>query len=336
MTQVHGDLGKKSGLNEYLRGPFERIARLKKEPDLYVTRLGGSHSVYLIKDSRSHKQFILKSFKTPGLSSSIADKRMNKEYGRLKKFESLGIDQSWFKVVKPLGRSDSGQFFVEKYVSGESLGNSIRMAFEKHDHNALYDKLSIFAGYLALLHKKTRRSSHVRMAYLRKELRSHARQSYAAGSMGHSDFGNAMRLIDRACSYSFIRDARRCLVHGDANPSNFILEDGCMHVIDVERSGYRDPVYDLGTMAGELFHYALSYAGNPYRADPFIGHMYWVYSGNFTDQYAKFLSITERNPLYMANSLLRISRNPGLSDAHRKRLAECAMGCLKSLKDFNH
>lgn len=335
MTHLRGDIGNEKWLCDYLRGPFEQIAHLKKEPDLYVTRLGGSHTVYLIRDRRSHKRFILKSFRTPGLSSSIADRRMNKEYGRLRKFESLGIDESWFKVVKPLGKNESGQFFVEKYVGGEPLGMSARRTFETNDDKALYDTLTLFAGYLALVHKKTRRSSHVRTAYVRKEIGEHARESHAAGAMGRRDFENAMRLIDRTCSYAFIRDAHRCLVHGDANPSNFLFEGGCMYVIDVERSGYKDPVYDLGMMAGELFHYAMLHAGNPYRADPFIGHMYWVYSGNFTDQYAKFLALTKRNPLYMANSLFRISRNARLTDAHKKKLADCAMGCLKSLKEFN-
>lgn len=332
MTQVHGDSG---NLYSYLKGPFRQLAHLKKTPDLYVTRLSGSHLVYLIHDNRSHKRFILKSFHAPGLPSSIADQRMNKEYGRLKKFESLGFDESWFKVVKPLGKNESGQFFVEKYVSGESLGSTIRKAFEKNDRAALYDQLTIFAGYLALVHKKTRRSSHVRMAYVRKELHEHLGQSCAAGALGPRELEKTKLLADRACCYSFIRDAHRCLVHGDANPSNFLFEDSRMHVIDVERSGYKDPVYDLGMMAGELFHYAMQYAGNPYKADPFIGHMYWVYAGNFTDQYAKFLAITKRNPLYMANSLLRISRNSGLTDAHRKRLAYYASECLKSLKEFN-
>ena len=336
MTQVHGDIGKESRLYEYLKGPFERIVRIKKAHDLYVTKLGGSHMVYLIRDNRGHKRFVLKSFQAPGLSSSIADRRMNKEYGRLKKFESLGIDESWFKVVKPLGKSDSGQFFVEKYVSGESLGTIIRKSFQKNDDKELYDKISLFAGYLALVHKKTRRSSHVRMAHVRQELHEHAEQSYSAGAMCRQGLEKTKLLINHACSYSFIRDAHRCLVHGDANPSNFLFEAGRMNVIDVERSGYKDPVYDLGTMAGELFHYAMLYAGNPYKADPFIGHMYWVYSGNFTDQYAKFLTITKRNPLYMANSLLRISRNTGLTEAHRKRLAYHASECLKSLKEFNH
>lgn len=332
MTQVHGDAG---NLYHYLKGPFQRMVRLKKSPELCVTRLSGSHMVYLIHDCRSHERFILKSFHKSGLPSSIADQRMNKEYRRLKKFESLGIDESWFKVVKPLGKSESGQFFVEKYVGGEPLGTSIRKALEKNDDKALYDHLTLFAGYLALVHKKTRRSSHVRMAYVRKELYEHAEQSYASDAMGSRELRKVKLLVDRACTYSFIRDTHRCLVHGDANPSNFLFEDGRMHVIDVERSGYKDPVYDLGMMAGELFHYALQYADNPYKADPFIGHMYWVYAGNFTDQYAKFLSLTKRNPLYMANSLLRISRNSGLAVAHRKRLAHYAIECLKNLKGFN-
>jgi hypothetical protein len=88
-------------------------------------------------------------------------------------------------------------------------------------------------------------------------------------------------------------------------------------------------------MAGELCHYAMLYTGNPYLADPFIGHMYWVYAGNFSDQYAKFIQVTRRNPLYMANSLLRISRNGSLDVEYRRRLAYHAVECLKSLKKFN-
>jgi aminoglycoside phosphotransferase (APT) family kinase protein len=320
------------GIGTHLEGEFERIAQVRSS-GLHVTRLGGSHKVFLIQDSRSHKRYILKSFYRPGLPSSIADRRMNKEYVRLKKFESLGIDERWFDVVKPLGRSGQGHFFVERYVSGESLGAVIRNSFESGDHRGLYDRLTLFAGFLALVHKKTRRSSLMRTAYVRKELHKHAEQSCAAGAIGGRELEKTRQLADRACSYPFIRDVHRCLVHGDANPSNFLFDAGCMYVIDVERSGYKDPVYDLGMMAGELLHYAMQYAGNPYEADPFIGHMYWVYSGNFSDQYTKFLALTKRNPLYMANSLFRISRNPGLAEMERRRLAYHALQCLKSLKE---
>lgn len=335
MTQVHGDIDRGSRLYAYLKGPFKRIARLKRASVIYTKRLRGSHQVYLIRDPRSHRKFILKSFHSPGLPSSVSDRRMNKEYRRLKMFHRLGIDESWFDVVRPLGKSDSGQFFVEEYVHGQALGEFMKKAFVDGDDKALYDKLAMFSGYMALLHKKTRRSSRVRMAYVRKELHEHLEQSHMAGSMDRPQLQKARPLVDHACAYPMIRDVRRCLVHGDANPSNFLFNDGRMYVIDVERSGYRDPVYDMGMMAGELFHYAMLYTGNPYRADPFIGHMYWVYAGNFSDQYAKFLQITRRNPLYMANSLLRISRNSSLAVEYRRRLAYHAVECLKSLKKFN-
>jgi aminoglycoside phosphotransferase (APT) family kinase protein len=335
MTQVHGDIERGSRLYAYLKGPFERIARLKRASDLYAKRLGGSHQVYLIRDQRSHRKFILKSFYSPGLPPSVSDRRMNKEYRRLKRFHSLGIDESWFEVVQPLGKSDSGRFFVEEYVRGQTLGEFMKKAFADGDDKALYDQLTMFSGYLALLHKKTRRSSRVRTAYVRKELYEHAEQSHMAGATDLPQLQKVMLLIDRACTYPMIRDVHRCLVHGDANPSNFLFHDGHMYVIDVERSGYRDPVYDTGMMAGELCHYAMLYTGNPYLADPFIGHMYWVYAGNFSDQYAKFIQVTRRNPLYMANSLLRISRNGSLDVEYRRRLAYHAVECLKSLKKFN-
>jgi len=60
--------------------------------------------------------------------------------------------------------------------------------------------------------------------------------------------------------------------------------------------------------------------------------MYWVYAGNFRDQHGTFIRLTKRNPLYMANSLLRIARHPFFSPGYRRRLAHHARECLKSLE----
>ena len=84
-------------------------------------------------------------------------------------------------------------------------------------------------------------------------------------------------------------------------------------------------------MAGELFNEALISTGNPYRADPYIGYMYRSYASHFNDPDTAFAGAVARNPLYMANSLFRMSRNYYYSSDHRKKLAFYAMKCLRSL-----
>ncbi len=334
MTKAAG-ISKRSKLYRYLENPgLRKATHLGRRPRLQVIRLGGSHDVYLVKDARRRKKMIIKSFESRGIPGHKSRKHMHKEYRRLKQADRLINHRSWVHVVRPLYKSDRGDFFAEQYVSGTPLGHYMRDALSgRRSSGRLYEKLTMLAGFFGLLHKKTRRHSRIKPSGIRDELKKHARQACLGGALTRDELKGMESLIDEACSLRFIRDARRSLVHGDANPSNFLYSGGRLYVIDMERAGYRDPAYDLGMMAGELFHYAMKYGGNPYKADPFIGHLYWTYAGNFKDQLGTFIRLTKRNPLYMANSLLRIARHPFFSLKYKRRLAYHAMECLKSLCD---
>jgi thiamine kinase-like enzyme len=335
MTPVRG-IKKRPRLYDCLkeRG-LRKAVRLGRHPRLRVTRLGGSHAVYLVNDEKSHKKFILKSFESRGIPDTRSLKYMHREYGRLKQADRLINHTGWVRVVRPLYRSDRGDYFAEQYVSGTPLGHYIKEAMARGNDGPLYEKLTMLAGFFGLLHKKTRRTSRVKPSNIRDELKKHARQASRGGAFTQKELKAMERLIDEACSLGLVRRARKSLVHGDANPSNFLYDDKRLYVIDMERAEYRDPVYDLGMMAGELFHYAMRYGGDPYRADRFIGHFYWLYAGNFKDQLGTFIRLTKRNPLYMANSLLRIARHPHFSLKYKRRLAYHAVECLKSLKRFS-
>jgi thiamine kinase-like enzyme len=335
MTTVTG-IKKRSRLYHYLkeRGLW-KAAHLGRHPELHVARLGGSHFVYRVKDVKSHKKFILKSFGGRGVPSPRSLKHMHKEYRRLKQADRLVGHRDWVHVARPLCKSDAGEFFAERYVSGTPLSHYMKEAMMHRSSGALYEKLTMLAGFFALLHKKTRRKSWIMPSGIRDELEKHARQASLGGAFTHDELKEMESLIDTACSYGFIDKVKKAMVHGDANPSNFLYSRGRLYVIDMERAGYRDPVYDLGMMAGELFHYAMRYGGDPYKADQFIGHLYWIYAGNYKDQLGTFIRLTKRNPLYMANSLLRIARHPFFSMKYKRRLAYHAMECLKSLNRFD-
>ncbi len=335
MTRVTG-IGKYSRIYRYLKSRgLRKATRLGGHPVLRVRQLGGSHEVFLVKDEKSHKKFILKSFDRRGVPRRKSLKHMRKEYRRLKQADRLVNRRRWAHVVRPLCKSDRGDFFAEQRVSGSPLGHYMKEEIAGKGSGKLYHKLTMLAGFFGLLHKKTRSHFRVKASGIRDELLKHARQASLGGAFTPQELKDMERLIREACSYGFIRHARKSLVHGDANPSNFLYGHGRLNVIDMERAGYRDPVYDLGMMAGELFHYAMQYGGNPYKADPFIGHLYWVYSGNYEDQLGTFIRLTRRNPLYMANSLLRIARHPFFSKKYKRRLAYHARECLKSLKKFS-
>jgi aminoglycoside phosphotransferase (APT) family kinase protein len=333
MTKIKGDIDRRSRLYKFLKDrELWKAAGISSHPELYVTRLGGSHEVYLVYDGRSHKKFILKSFLDGGHEKAC--RYMEKEYERLKQADRLINHHCWVHVARPIYKSRDGGFFAEQYVHGTMLGHYMREAMSRGICGALYEKLTMLAGFLALLHKASEVQSGAGISSVGEELARHAEQASHEGAMTRGELHEVKRLIGEACSDGLLEDARRSLVHGDANPSNFLYNDGRLYVIDMERAGYKDPAYDLGMMAGELFHYAMYYNGDPYSADPFIGHMYWTYAGNFRDQPDTFSRLTRRNPLYMANSLLRIARQPYFSRHYRRRLAFHAKECLKSLKRF--
>ncbi|WP_174590136.1 phosphotransferase family protein [Methanocella conradii] len=333
MTDIRGDISKRSRLYKFLKErELWKAAGISSHPELYVTRLGGSHQVYLVYDGRSHKKFILKSFLDEGMYKSR--EYMEKEYRRLRQADRLINHHDWVHVARPICKCEEAGFFAEQYVSGTVLGHYMKEAMSRGKDGALYDKLTMLAGFLALLHKSSKKPWRVDPSSIEGEVARHACQASREGAMTPDELNTMKRLIKKSCSYGFIGDAKRSLVHGDANPSNFLYNNGRLYVIDMERAGYKDPAYDLGTMAGELFHYAMYYSGDPYSADPFIGHLYWTYAGNYRDQLSTFIRLTKRNPLYMANSLLRIARQPYFSQPYKRRLAFHAKECLKSLKRF--
>jgi len=51
-----------------------------------------------------------------------------------------------------------------------------------------------------------------------------------------------------------------------------------------------------GRLAGELKHFFMRDTGDPWAAEPFIGHFLWEYCGYFPDRQDAFSSITRRIP----------------------------------------
>ena len=330
ITIEEGRVGKRSRLYRHLTEPRRRKAmHLGNSPELSLKRLNGSHPVFLLKEADGGRQYILKSFTEHGVSTSRLLRIMNKEYDRLKYLERIRPGGGRSRCARPVCRDRAGLFFIEEAVRGRSLGK-YAAEWLRRGHGPPEAQLDLLAGFLYDLHSCTATGTAVRPGVVRKELQKHVVQARDHGSLGNAELGEARKLVDRWCRSTGIRTAKLSLVHGDATVSNFMFRGGRMFAIDLERSRCADPAYDLGTMAGELFNEALAHTGNPYKADPCIHLLYRSYAERSRDPGAEFASLTARNPLYMANSLLRMSRNRYFTPDHRRKLAFYAMECLRS------
>ncbi len=120
-------------------------------------------------------------------------------------------------------------------------------------------------------------------------------------------------------------------LHGDATPANFLFGDDMdVAAIDLERMKRGDRMFDVGRVAGELQHAFMRDSGDRHRADPFIGHFLWEYSGHFPDRQWMFESVTARVPYYMALNLLRIARNDYIDPYYSGRLVRQAKRLLRA------
>ena len=124
---------------------------------------------------------------------------------------------------------------------------------------------------------------------------------------------------------------RQVWLHGDATPANFLFGPGMdVAAIDLERMKRGDRVFDVGRVAGELQHSFMRDSGVRRRAEPFIGHFLWEYSGHFPVREQTFESVTARAPYYMALNLLRIARNGYIDQDYGRRLVTRAKRMLRA------
>ena len=325
-----GRLSKSSRLYRHLTERHRAAAmHLGRHPRFTLRKLSGSHAVFLLEDADSGQELVLKSFAERGRTTGRLKRYLDDEYECLKRIRKIGVCSRHWTAVKPLCRDRRGLFLVEEKADGTPLDRHLAREMANGD-GRMDEKLDLLAGFFASLHGKTATRKRVNVSSLRKELERHASQSRHAGSLDRGELDEARWRIRQWCASPVIRHVARSLTHGDATTTNFICQDDRLVVIDLERSRYRDPVYDLGMMAGELFGAALSATSNPYRADRHIRHLYEKYAGNFRDPRGMFDRLTARNPFYMANSLLRMSRNDYFSADHRRRLGYYALECLRS------
>lgn len=288
--------------------------------------------VYLYEERHSGAKVVGKFFLKRSHHADGGTQRMCQEFDNLQILRGYGLAGYPHHVVRPLGANASlNNILVEEFATGVPLGAFINEAIQYGHSQALFEKLTALAYFLATLHNRTANPASTvdfqqDCAYLDRLVQ----KLRVKQLIGGWDADELYWLRDLWRKKPRMWEDNEVFVHGDATPSNLLFGRGLSVIaIDLERMKRADRVFDLGRIAGELQHYFLQ-AGNKHSAEPFIGHFLWEYACHFPDRGRAFRSITGRLPFQMALTLLRIARNSWVSRPQCQRLVEEAKVTLRT------
>ena len=233
---------------------------------------------------------------------------MYKEYETLKKVENI-ID-----IPRPLAiRKSFHCVLLTEYIQGKSLYEYMRQDY------GLYDRLISIAQVLRKLHHQTKSDYKIE-----REFASYHKVLNQIG-LDMSSRRTFDRLLGDWWYSQRLARPYGCRVHHDANPTNYLFDQGKVYALDFESSRENaNFVHDLGIVAAELKHYFAVHRGDASRAEPYIGHFLWHYSRSESEFYA----ITRILPFFMSLGMLRIARL-GISPDVRAKILQEARACLE-------
>lgn len=310
----------------------ERLGVRTPYPVFRVHRLSGSNEVYAYEETATGTRLVCKFFGPRfGWDRDKAAWTAGCEYEGYRTLRGYSLVGSPHHVVRPLAwERDINCVLAVEYYRGDLLIRAIDRAVGG-DGRLLRRRLTALAWYLATQHNRTAGGAvdfAADVSYLDDQLRVLTER----GRIGGWETDELRWLGGLWAERGHMWADQAVWLHGDATPANFLFGGGQnVGVIDLERMKRGDRMFDVGRLAGELQHAFLRGTGDPYRAEPFIGHFLWEYSCHFPDRHAAFASITRRLPFYMAQNMLRIARNDYLPHSYAGRLVGRARELLQAV-----
>ena len=258
---------------------------------------------------------------------------MEAEYAALKEFEKRGFSSGRYQVVRPLGMDESWHCaLATAYAGGTSVQTIISEAVSgKRESADLCMGLELAAGLLKKIHSVMPQSFRLDGAemfygYLKSIIYLEEQEALDGYHR------RIMRGLTNWYNYKPMFEQRGVTVHGDANPSNFKIDDGIIYAFDVERSRpRRSPALDLGTMAAELTHQFCHITGDGAGAEPFIDHFLEAYAVDHKGRPDRneLLRIKAMLPFFMSQSFFKIAMLGYWKPAYRKYLVEQGARCIE-------
>jgi Phosphotransferase enzyme family len=329
-----GYVARQDPLHDFLsRIIRDRMGVREPQPAFRAFRLSGSNEVYGYEEKLSGTKVICK-FYGPrfGWDRDKAAWMARHEYVGLKTLRRYNLVGSPHHVIRPLGVcADINGVLAVEYYSGEEFSHAIMRATQHGDDAHLYWRLKALAYFLATQHNRTANGAVVDFDPDCKYFDTVVGRLKKADRIGQWDVDELSWLRDCWRDRPQMWQDRQVWLHGDATPANFLFGHGMdVAAIDLERMKRGDRMFDVGRVAGELQHSFMRAVGDWHRAEPFIGHFLWEYSGHFPDRRETFESITARAPYYMALNLLRIARNDYIGRDYGGRLVARARRLLRA------
>jgi len=238
---------------------------------------------------------------------------MENEYKILKKVYEQGFAGAGYGVTTPLGSNpELYAALATEYVSGSSLAILMQRSIGRGKNlDRITESLGKAGVILKKIHETMPRSKRISM------LREAARLSEET-LLGFTDENLRKRIsnaIQRVRSSREIATLGAVTVHGDANPSNFIVKRSNVYAIDFETlEAGRSPLLDLGYMIADVKHHFKLYGGSAAGARKAVNAFARAYAG---DDAKRILHLARP---YVGCGLLRISKFINDHGSHRKWL----------------
>jgi hypothetical protein len=299
----------------------------------HAFQLKGSNEVYGYEECGSGVKLVCKFFGHRfGWDRDLAEWMAGREYHSYHELRRYALVGSPHHVVRPLAvQREINCVLVLEYYGGEQLSQAIDGAVHGGDDSILFSRLTALGYYLATQHNRTANGARVDFADDCAYLDSQLAILRGVGRIGQWDADEFRWLAGLWRERPRMWEDQQVWLHGDATPANFLFGGGMnVGAIDLERMKRGDRMFDVGRVAGELQHAFMLGTGDPYLAEPFIGHFLWEYCSHFPDRDAAFASVTGRLPYYMALNMLRVARNGYISGDYGARLVAQAKDLLRA------
>ena len=288
--------------------------------------------IYQVDHVKVHVKFFERTLGRTNITYD-PDREMEAEYAALKEFEKRGFSSGRYQVVRPLGTDEAWHCaLATAYVGGTSLQAIMSEAVSgKREMADLCMGLELAAGLLNKIHSTMPQSFRLDVAemfygYLKSIIYLEEQEALDGYHR------RIMRGLTSWYNYKPMFEQRGVTVHGDANPSNFKIDDGIIYAFDVERSRpRRSPALDLGIMAAELTHQFCHITGDGARALPFIDHFLEAYAvdDHGRPDTGKLLQVKAMLPFYMSQSFFKIAMLGYWKPEYRKYLVEQGARCIE-------
>lgn len=250
---------------------------------------------------------------------------MHDEFEKLKTVWALGLNQSPYRIVRPLAvNPELDALLVEEYTEGNPLDVYLKAGFSGDGQSELARRLTQLAHFLAILHQRSQQVAPVDPAEGLDYLHKVMDQLKQAEILGWQDQARLQYLHSEWQQSGHLDGPHQVLVHGDVTPINIVFNQDDLIAIDLERLHPADPARDLGSAVAEIMHAARLQGCEAEDTASLRQEFLNAYMDRQELSEQERHSLATRVDFFTGAMLLRIARNDWLDRDYRLSLVPLA------------